>query len=160
MWNRNYSETRLPATPSTIIELLSHQNFADMQLSHNPNFKFTVGRAIYKGILQFINSQHSKRLCNNLFGQQLRYPFRKKEKYTGTYLEKGRRSAGTDSPSTGIYGIYTHRIRRIRQRNSGQQTYYNVKVEPGLVYSFKVTAVNRGEKVFLLKFFRLIRQKT
>ena len=32
MWNRNYSETRLPATPSTIIELLSHQNFADMQL--------------------------------------------------------------------------------------------------------------------------------
>ena len=25
MWNRNYSETRLPATPSTIIELLSHQ---------------------------------------------------------------------------------------------------------------------------------------
>ena len=31
MWNRNYSETRLPATPSTIIELLSHQTFADMQ---------------------------------------------------------------------------------------------------------------------------------
>ena len=60
MWNRNYSETRLPATPSTIIELLSHQNFADMQLGHNPNFKFTVGRAIYKGILQFINSQHGK----------------------------------------------------------------------------------------------------
>ena len=56
MWNRNYSETRLPATPSTIIELLSHQNFADMQLGHDPNFKFTVGRAIYKGILQFITS--------------------------------------------------------------------------------------------------------
>ncbi|KAB6109769.1 xanthan lyase, partial [Bacteroides xylanisolvens] len=60
MWNRNYSETRLPATPSTIIELLSHQNFADMQLGHDPNFKFTVGRAIYKGILQFITSQHDK----------------------------------------------------------------------------------------------------
>ncbi len=25
MWNRNYSETRLPSVPSTIIELLSHQ---------------------------------------------------------------------------------------------------------------------------------------
>ena len=60
MWNRNYSETRLPATPSTIIELLSHQNFADMQLGHDPNFKFTVGRAIYKGILQFITNQHDK----------------------------------------------------------------------------------------------------
>lgn len=31
-----------------------------MQLGHDPNFKFTVGRAIYKGILQFITSQHDK----------------------------------------------------------------------------------------------------
>lgn len=44
MWNRNYSETRLPSVPSTIIELLSAQNFADMQLGHDPNFKFTVGQ--------------------------------------------------------------------------------------------------------------------
>ena len=29
MWNRNYSETRLPAVPSMILEILSHQNFAD-----------------------------------------------------------------------------------------------------------------------------------
>ncbi len=43
MWNRNYSETRLPAVPSTIIELLSHQNFADMRLGHDPKFKFTAG---------------------------------------------------------------------------------------------------------------------
>ena len=51
LWDRNYSETRLPAVPSTIIELLSHQNFADMRLGHDPNFKFTVGRSIYKAIL-------------------------------------------------------------------------------------------------------------
>lgn len=50
MWNRNYSETRLPAVPSTIIELLSHQNFADMRLGHESHFKFTVGRSIYKAI--------------------------------------------------------------------------------------------------------------
>ena len=31
-----------------------------MQLGHDPNFKFTVGRAIYKGILQFITNQHDK----------------------------------------------------------------------------------------------------
>ena len=30
------------------------------RLGHDPNFKFTVGRAIYKGILQFITSQHDK----------------------------------------------------------------------------------------------------
>ena len=37
-----------------------HQKFADMQLGHDPNLKFTVGRAIYQGILQFITRQHDK----------------------------------------------------------------------------------------------------
>ena len=60
MWNRNYSETRLPAVPSTIIELLSHQNFADMRLGHDPKFKFTTSRALYKSILQYICTQHNK----------------------------------------------------------------------------------------------------
>lgn len=60
LWDRNYSETRLPAVPSTIVELLAHQNFADMQLGHDPNFKFTVGRSIYKGILQFLCNQHGE----------------------------------------------------------------------------------------------------
>ena len=60
MWNRNYSETRLPAVPSTIIELLSHQNFADMRLGHDPKFKFTASRALYKSILQYICTQHNK----------------------------------------------------------------------------------------------------
>lgn len=60
MWNRNYSETRLPAVPSTIVELLSHQNFADMRLGHDPKFKFTASRALYKSILQYICTQHNK----------------------------------------------------------------------------------------------------
>ena len=50
MWNRNYSETRLPAVPSMILEILSHQNFADMRMGHNPDFKFTVARSVYKSI--------------------------------------------------------------------------------------------------------------
>lgn len=88
MWNRNYSETRLPATPSTIIELLSHQNFADMQLGHDPNFKFTVGRAIYKGILQFITSQHDKDyVVQPLPVSNFAIRFGKKE-YAGTFVER------------------------------------------------------------------------
>ena len=38
LWDRNYSETRLPAIHSTSVELLSHQNFADMCLGHDPKF--------------------------------------------------------------------------------------------------------------------------
>ena len=37
--------------PSAILETLSHQNFEDMRYGHDPNFKFTLGRAIYKAVL-------------------------------------------------------------------------------------------------------------
>ena len=158
MWNRNYSETRLPATPSTIIELLSHQNFADMQLGHNPNFKFTVGRAIYKGILQFINSQHGKDyVVQPLPVSNFAIHFGKRKTHWNL-PGKGKTIRWNRQPSTGIYGIYTHRIRGFDNGTLVSKPYYSVKVEPGLVYSFKVTAVNREEKVFLLKSFRLIRQ--
>ena len=58
MWNRNYSETRLPAVPSMILEILSHQNFADMRMGHNPDFKFTVARSVYKSILKHNAMMH------------------------------------------------------------------------------------------------------
>ena len=149
MWNRNYSETRLPATPSTIIELLSHQNFADMQLGHNPNFKFTVGRAIYKGILQFINSQHGKDyVVQPLPVSNFAIHFGKK-KNTLELTWKGEDDPLEPTARPREYMVYT----RIGYGGFDNGTlvskpYYSVKVEPGLVYSFKVTAVNRGGESF------------
>ena len=64
MWNRNYSETRLPATPSTIIELLSHQNFADMQLGHDPNLSLQWGVPFTK---VFCSSLPTSTIKNTLF---------------------------------------------------------------------------------------------
>ncbi len=58
MWDRNYSETREPGVPSMILEMLSHQNFNDMRLVHDPHFKFNISRAIYKGILRVVNRLH------------------------------------------------------------------------------------------------------
>ncbi len=55
--NASYSEARLPEVPSVLVEMLSHQNLADMQLALNPEFKFVVSRAIYKGILRFLHEQ-------------------------------------------------------------------------------------------------------
>ena len=31
LWDRNYGESRTPNVPSAILEMLSHQNFADMK---------------------------------------------------------------------------------------------------------------------------------
>jgi hypothetical protein len=58
MWNQSYFEARVPRVPAMLLELLSHQNFADMRYGLDPRFRFTVSRAIYKGMLQFIASQY------------------------------------------------------------------------------------------------------
>lgn len=58
MWDRSYSEARVPNVPTMLLELLSHQNFADMRYNLDPRFRFTVGRAIYKGMLKFIAGQY------------------------------------------------------------------------------------------------------
>ena len=54
IWDRSYSESRTTEVPGMILELLSHQNFADMKYGLDPAFRFTVSRAVYKGILKFL----------------------------------------------------------------------------------------------------------
>ena len=58
MWNQSYYEARVPRVPTMLLELLSHQNFADMRYGLDPRFRFTVSRAVYKGMLQFLCSQY------------------------------------------------------------------------------------------------------
>lgn len=57
--NASYSETRNPEVPTIILELLAHQNLADMRYGHDPRFKFLVCRAVYKGILKYLHEQYS-----------------------------------------------------------------------------------------------------
>jgi ribosome-associated translation inhibitor RaiA len=58
MWNKSYSEARVPEVPAMLLELLSHQNLADMRYGLDPRFRFVVSRAIYKGMLKFIAGQN------------------------------------------------------------------------------------------------------
>jgi hypothetical protein len=43
-----------------LLELLSHQNLADMRYGLDPRFKFTVARAIYKGILRYLLAEQDR----------------------------------------------------------------------------------------------------
>ncbi len=60
-WNRRklrdkaYHEAREPRVPAMLIELMSHQNFADMRFGLDPTFRFDVSRAIYKGMLKYLH---------------------------------------------------------------------------------------------------------
>lgn len=149
MWNRNYSETRLPSVPSTIVEVLSHQNFADMRLGHDPNFKFTVGRSLYKAILQYICSQHGKEyVVQPLPVSHFAVSFGKK-KNTLQLSWQGENDPLEPNATPREYIVYT-RIGRGGFDNGVRVSTpsYNTKIEPGIVYSFKVTAVNRGGESF------------
>ena len=149
LWNRNYSETRLPSVPSMILELLSHQNFADLKWGHDPHFKFTVGRSVYKSILKYLATMHG----TDYAVQPL--PIRNFAIRPGDRKHTFRLSwQPTEDPSEPTakaqqYIVYT------RLGHGGfdngtlvRGTEYTFEAEPGLVYSFKVTAVNRGGESF------------
>ena len=55
-WDRSYSESRTTSVPAMLLELLSHQNFADMKYGLDPSFRFTVSRSVYKGILKYLSA--------------------------------------------------------------------------------------------------------
>ena len=148
MWNRNYSETRLPAIPSTILEILSHQNFADMKLGHDPRFKFTVARSVYKSLLKYISMMH-----------RTDYVVQPLPVTAFSISENGSRSfrlswsgiRDPQEPSANPQGyiVYT----RLGYGGWDNGTYvkensYDFTAEEGLVYSFKVTAVNEGGESF------------
>ncbi len=163
MWDKNYSETRLPAVPSMILEFLSHQNFADMALGHNPNFKFTVGRSIYKSILRFVTSQHDEDcVVQPLPVSHFSIKFGK-SKNTFNLSWKGVEDPLESSAKPHSYIVYT-RIGNFGFDNGVlvDGTSYTAKIEPELVYSFKVTAVNKGGESFpseILSAYKAKREK-
>lgn len=57
LWDRSYSESRTATVPAMLLELLSHQNFADMKFGLDPSFRFTVSRAVYKGMLKYLSAR-------------------------------------------------------------------------------------------------------
>ncbi len=54
LWDREYSEAWRPVVPVMLLELLSHQNLADMRFGLDPRFRFLVSRSVYKGILKYL----------------------------------------------------------------------------------------------------------
>lgn len=63
LWHRRalrdkpYAEAKTARVPALLMELLSHQNFSDMRLMLDPEFQFTLSRAIYKGVLKYLSAR-------------------------------------------------------------------------------------------------------
>lgn len=143
--DRNYSESKRAVVPSVIFETLSHQNYADIKLGHDPNFKFTAARSMYKSITRFINEVHQKEtiiapLPIHAFAIQFDKMDHEVKLSWKPTIDASELTAAPDA-----YVIYT------RLGNGGfdngrlvMENSIKLSLTPGLIYSFKITAINKG----------------
>lgn len=144
MWNKSYSEARVGEVPTMLLELLSHQNLADMRYGLDPRFRFTVSRAIYKGMLKFIASRENKDyVVQPLPVNSFSCTFAERNKIELSWEPTFDSSEPTAKPTK--YIIYT-RIDNgaFNQGKVVESTAVQIPVETGHHYDFKVAALNAG----------------
>ena len=147
LWDRNYSETRLPAVPSAIIETLSHQSFPDMLLGQDPNFRFDLARSLYKTMARFINGMHGKAtVIEPLRPLNLSVSLADDRATVSWTPQKD----PTEASATPEYYIVYTAVGKGGFDNGTRvdRPHFSPDIEPGVVYHFKVTACNRGGESF------------
>lgn len=148
LYDRNYSETRNPEVPSAILETLSHQNFADMLRGHDPNFKFTLARSIYKTILRYIDHGHGRPcIVQPLAPNHFRAELTDKGSVRLSWLPVNDPLEPTAVPT--VYCVYT--ATGHSDFDNGrlvENSTCDLDIEPGTLYRFRITAVNRGGESF------------
>ena len=149
LWNRNYGEARAPMPPACILEMLSHQNFADMRMAYDPHFKFDLSRSVYKTIVKYIATLYKR----DYVIQPLPV-----ENFSITLNEAQRTATLSWSPvddpleptaKAKEYIIYTQRGHH--SFDNGiivKGTSHTIELNPNIVYSFKITALNEGGESF------------
>jgi len=148
MWNQSYIEARVPDVPTMLLEILSHQNFADMRYGLDPRFRFTVSRAIYKGMLRYISFQNQlPYIVQPLPPSHLHSYFSDENEVFIGWESTPDLLEPTAIPSS--YILYT-RIGEGDFDNGIQVKENKVKthITPGILYSYKVAAVNEGGNSF------------
>lgn len=144
MWDKSYYEARVPEVPSMLLELLSHQNFADMKYGLDPTFRFTVSRAIYKGMLQFLAHRDNRAYVVQPLPVRAFAIERDEDKtYRLTWKETVDTLEATAHPS---YYIVQERIgngefKEIARVNKPE---YRVTVRDNEIHSYRVIAGNGG----------------
>lgn len=148
LMDANYAEAVRGNIPGILLELLSHQNFAEMKFFWDPKFRFIASRAIYKGMIKFL--AHAN-----------------KEKYAIQPLPVDGFSAILDGQNVNLSwesvvdpseptavpeGYIVYR----RLGNGGfdngtltrSNSFVDKNIPEGIVVSYKITAINSGGESF------------
>lgn len=161
IWDRGYRESRTPTCPSMLLELLSHQNFSDMMYGLDPEFQFTTGRAVYKGILKYLSSRYQEAYTVQplpvrnlalafvsdtsgietssaiLSWDKVDDPLEPTAKADG-YILYRRLGNGAFDKGTKLENVTV----------DGNRISATVDIAPGEIYSYRVAAYNRGGRSF------------
>ncbi len=146
LYDRNYSESREPQVPSMILEMLSHQNYADMLVAHDPYCKFLIARAVYKTILRHTCAMHQQSICivQPLPVQNIAAVANAKDKnITLFWTPQEDPLEPTARPTS--YIIYTKQNDRGWDNGTvvtGNKAH--ITAVPGVLYRFRVAALNEG----------------
>ena len=153
-WDRSYSESRTTSVPAMLLELLSHQNFADMKYGLDPSFRFTVSRSVYKGILKYLSARYG---CSYTV-QPLPVKAFAVELQDGKAVLSWEDTKDPDEPTAAPTGyiLYTREddgafddgVRLEHVEKVGNRQMATVPIRRGRMYSFRIAAFNDGGKSF------------
>ena len=148
--NASYSESRMPKVPCALIEMLSHQNLADMKYGLDPAFKFTAARAIYKGILRFLHEQDGTPFVVQPLPVRA-FAIEKTGDNSVRLTWKERTDTLEETAKAAYYILYTREEGKdwdngVRIKTSGTERDGEtaMRLEPNRRYDFKVCAGNDG----------------
>lgn len=149
LMNANYSEAARPNFPSILLELLSHQNFYELKFELDPRFRFDVSRSIYKGMLKFLSSQYGleyivQPLPPHYFSAELN------SNGEVSLSWKAQTDSLESTANADKFILYTREddggFDNGKLVESNKIKLNNLK--PGIIYSYKVTAINNGGESF------------
>lgn len=145
--DRSYSESRVPQVPSMILELLAHQNFADMRYGLDPKFRFTVARSVYKGILKYLSSRYN---CSYVVQPLPVEKFRARLEGEKVHLSwQPAEDALEPTARPDYYKVYVRRGGGAFTKGLQiQDTTCTLSLEPGELFSYAITACNQGGESF------------
>ncbi|NND72248.1 MAG: xanthan lyase [Rhodothermales bacterium] len=149
MWDKDYSEAHRPNVPSTLLELLSHQNFEDMKYGLDPRFKFTASRSIYKSILKYLADAYGyKAVVQPLPVSHLQLVLNPDSSVTLSWRAVEDQVEPGAIPTA--YRVYTARDSFAFDSGAAVSatSFQTDPLVPGVMYRFRVTAVNDGGESF------------
>lgn len=148
MWNKSYYEARVPEVPAMLLELLSHQNLADMSYGLDPSFRFAVSRAIYKGMLKFLAKRNGRPyVVQPLPAQAFAISRTGADSFILSWKPRPDRLEANALPS---YYIIEERIGHgpFRRIGTTKATEYSVTVPDADIHSYRIIAANDGGTAF------------